>query len=54
MSTQTADLYLLEDLEGNGRISDLAARDRDALRAVADTRITDSGQVAFPRLSRGG
>jgi len=36
MSTQTADLYLLEDLEDNGRISDLAARDRDALRAVAE------------------
>jgi hypothetical protein len=36
MSTQTADLFLLEDLEDNGRISDLAARDRDALRAVAE------------------
>jgi hypothetical protein len=35
MSTQTADLFLLEDLEDNERTSDLAARDRDALRAVA-------------------
>jgi hypothetical protein len=36
MSTQTADLFLLEDLEDNGRTSDLAERDRDALRAVAE------------------
>jgi hypothetical protein len=36
MSTQTTDLFLLEDLEGNGRASDLAQRDREALRAVAD------------------
>jgi hypothetical protein len=35
MSTQTADLFLLEDLEDEGRMSDLAERDRDALRAVA-------------------
>ena len=36
MSTQTADLFLLEDLEDNGRRSDLAERDRDALCAVAE------------------
>jgi hypothetical protein len=36
MSTQTADLFLLEDLEDNERMSDLAERDRDALRAVAE------------------
>jgi hypothetical protein len=36
MSTQTAGLFLLEDLEDNGRASDLAERDRDALRAVAE------------------
>ena len=36
MSTQTTDLFLLEDLEDNGRTSDLAERDRDALRAVAE------------------
>jgi hypothetical protein len=36
MSTQTADLFLLEDLEDNRRTSDLAERDRDALRAVAE------------------
>ncbi len=36
MSTQTTDLFLLEDLEGNGRASDLAQRDREALQAVVD------------------
>ncbi len=36
MSRQTAALFLLEDLEDNGRASDLAERDRDALRAVAE------------------
>ncbi|MGY1667907.1 DUF6875 domain-containing protein [Geodermatophilus sp. SYSU D00696] len=36
MSTPTADLFLLEDLESEGRTSGLADRDRDALRAVAD------------------
>ena len=36
MSTQTADLFLLEDLEDNRRTSDLAERDRDALHAVAE------------------
>jgi uncharacterized protein DUF6875 len=36
MSTQTADLVVLEDLENNERTSDLAERDRDALRAVAE------------------
>jgi hypothetical protein len=36
MSTRTADLFLLEDLEDNRRTSDLAERDRDALRAVAE------------------
>ena len=36
MSTRTADLFLVEDLEGNGEASDLAPRDREALRAVAD------------------
>lgn len=36
MSTQTRDLFLLEDLEGNGRASDLAQRDREALKAVSD------------------
>ncbi len=35
MTTQPSDLFLLEDLEDNGRTSDLAERDRDALRAVA-------------------
>ena len=36
MSTQTSDLFLLEDLEDNGRASDLAPSDRDALQAVVD------------------
>jgi len=36
VSTQAADLFLLEDLEDNERTSDLAERDRDALRAVAE------------------
>ena len=36
MTTQMSDLFLLEDLEDDGRTSDLAERDRDALRAVAD------------------
>jgi len=36
MTTQMSDLFLLEDLEDNGRTSDLAERDRDALRAVAE------------------
>ena len=36
MPTQTADLFLLEDLEDNRRTSDLAERDRDALHAVAE------------------
>ena len=36
MSTQTADLFLLEDLEDDRRTSALAERDRDALRAVAE------------------
>jgi hypothetical protein len=35
MTARTSDLFLLEDLEDNGRTSDLAERDRDALRAVA-------------------
>lgn len=36
MTTQMRDLFLLEDLEDIGRTSDLAERDRDALRAVAE------------------
>ncbi len=36
MTTQMSDLFLLEDLEGDGRAAGLAERDRDALRAVAD------------------
>ena len=36
MPTQTTDLFLLEDLEDIGRTSELADRDLDALRAVAD------------------
>jgi len=36
MSTPTADLLLLEELEVSGRTGDLAERDRDALHAVAD------------------
>jgi len=36
MPTQTADLFLLEDLEDVGRTSELAESDLDALRAVAD------------------
>jgi uncharacterized protein DUF6875 len=36
MTTQMSDLFLLEDLEDDGRTSDLAERDRDALRAVAE------------------
>jgi hypothetical protein len=35
MTARTSDLFLLEDLEDNGRTSDLAERDRNALRAVA-------------------
>jgi Domain of unknown function (DUF6875) len=36
MPTQTADLFLLEDLEDVGRTSELAESDLDALHAVAD------------------
>ena len=36
MSTQTTNLYLLEDLEDAGRTSELAEGDLDALHAVAD------------------
>jgi hypothetical protein len=36
MPTQTADLFLLEDLEDVGRTSELAESDLNALRAVAD------------------
>jgi hypothetical protein len=36
MSTQTANLFLLEDLEDGSRTSTLAKTDLDALRAVAD------------------
>jgi hypothetical protein len=36
MATQTTDLFLIEDLEDAGRMSGLAATDRDALRAIAD------------------
>jgi len=36
MPAQTADLFLLEDLEDVGRTSGLAERDRAALHAVAD------------------
>jgi hypothetical protein len=36
MPTQTTDLFLLEDLEGVGRTSELAESDLDALHAVAD------------------
>ena len=36
MSTQTTDLFLLEDLEDVGRTSELAESDLDALHAVAD------------------
>lgn len=36
MSTQTADLFLLEDLDENGRASELSQHDREALHAVAD------------------
>ncbi len=36
MTTQMSDLFLLEDLEDDGRGSGPAERDRDALRAVAD------------------
>jgi len=35
MSTPTADLFLLADLEDDGRTRELAGGDRDALRAVA-------------------
>jgi hypothetical protein len=36
MPTQTADLFLLEDLEDVGRTSELAESDLEALQAVAD------------------
>ena len=36
MPTQTTDLFLLEDLEDVGRMSELAEGDLDALHAVAD------------------
>ena len=36
MPTQTADLFLLDDLDDAGRTGDLAQDDRDALHAVAD------------------
>src|SRR5687767_7205278 len=36
MSTQTTDLFLLEDLGDVGRMSELAEGDLDALHAVAD------------------
>ncbi|MDQ3822655.1 MAG: hypothetical protein M3321_05385 [Actinomycetota bacterium] len=36
MSTQTANLFLLEDLEDAGRTSELAESDLDALRAIGD------------------
>jgi hypothetical protein len=36
MPPQTADLFLLEDLEDGGRTSELAERDLDALHAIAD------------------
>ena len=36
MPTQTHDLFLLEDLDDAGKTSELAERDLDALRAVAD------------------
>jgi hypothetical protein len=36
MSTQTADLFILEDLEDVGRAGQLAESDREALQAVAD------------------
>ena len=36
MTTQTSDLFLLEDLEANDRARGPAPRDREALRAVAD------------------
>jgi hypothetical protein len=36
MTTQTADLFLLEDLEDVGRTSELAERELEALHAVAD------------------
>ena len=36
MPTQTHDLFLLEDLDDVGKTSELAERDLDALRAVAD------------------
>ncbi len=36
MPTQTTDLFLLQDLDDNGRTSDLPSRDREALHAVAE------------------
>ncbi len=36
MPTQTTDLFLLQDLDDDGRTSDLPPRDRVALHAVAD------------------
>src|SRR5688572_14551729 len=36
MSTLTTNLFLLEDLEDGGKTGKLAARDLDALHAVAD------------------
>ncbi|WP_222272255.1 DUF6875 domain-containing protein [Modestobacter marinus] len=36
MPTRTTDLFSLEDLAGNDTAGDLAPRDREALRAVAD------------------
>ena len=36
MPAQTANLFLLEDLEDVGRTSDLAESDLDALHAIAD------------------
>jgi hypothetical protein len=37
---ETANLFLLEDLEDPGRTSELAESDLDALRAVADSTKT--------------
>ena len=36
MTTQTSNLFLIEDLENAGRTSELAASDLSALQAVAD------------------
>ena len=54
MPTQTTDLFLIEDLEKPDTTGALAARDREALRAVRRAGGAAVGVEGHPGLLQGG